>query len=202
MKLSPAPVDEETGPDPNRHQVVIQVGDIKGSPDPRYHQKWQVAVYARILEKMITDQGIPARVSHSGFIVSPQPGDRSLSAGKKHMFDLTPFLAAFPSLCHTLGQILAERPADADHRLQTRCTACSGFAGCYAQALSREEIQFLPALTKGELMALRDMGCTTLEKTARVLENMAKGSEDGRSDMKFHLSPGQRATLAGWCDAF
>jgi hypothetical protein len=202
LKLSPAPVDEETGPDPNRHQVVIQVGDIKGSPDPRYHQKWQVAVYARILEKMITDQGIPARVSHSGFIVSPQPGDRSLSAGKKHMFDLTPFLAAFPSLCHTLGQILAERPADADHRLQTRCTACSGFAGCYAQALSREEIQFLPALTKGELMALRDMGCTTLEKTARVLENMAKGSEDGRSDMKFHLSPGQRATLAGWCDAF
>jgi hypothetical protein len=135
----------------------------------------------------------PARVSHSGFIVSPKPGDPSLSAGKIHTFDLTPFLAAVPSLCHTLGRILADRPADADHRLQTRCTACSGFAGCYAQALSREEIQFLPALTKGELMALREMGCTTLEKTARVLENMAKGSEYGRSDMKSRLSPSDPA---------
>ncbi|MDT8378861.1 MAG: DEAD/DEAH box helicase [Desulfotignum sp.] len=202
LKLSLPRVDEETGPDRGRHQVVIQVGDIKGSPDPRYHQKWQVAVYAWILEKIITDHGIPARVSHSGFIISPQPGDRSLTAGKTHAFDLTPFLAAVPSLCHTLGRILADRPADADHRLKTRCTACSGFAGCYAQALSREEIQFLPALTKGELMALKEMGCTTLEKTARVLENMTEGGEDGRSDMKSRLSPGQRAKLAGWCHAF
>jgi superfamily II DNA/RNA helicase len=202
LKLVLPPVDDETGPDRGRHLVVIQVGDIKRSPEPRYYQKWQVAVYAQVLEKIVKDHHIPARVSHTGFIISPQPGDRSLTAGKSYTFDLTPFLAAFPSLCHTLGRILSERPADADHRLQTRCTACSGFAGCYAQALTGEEIQFLPALTKGELMALRDLDCTTLEKTARVLENMAEGGEDGRSDMKSHLSPGQRAKLAGWCDAF
>jgi hypothetical protein len=79
LKLSPAPVDEETGPDPNRHQVVIQVGDIKGSPDPRYHQKWQVAVYARILEKMITDQRRADGAQGDGL---HHPGKDGQSTGK------------------------------------------------------------------------------------------------------------------------
>ncbi len=202
LRLALEPVDDGSGTVRGRYPVVIEVGDIKRSPDPRYHQKWQVAFYALVLEKMITEHKIPARVSHCGFIVSPQPGDRSLTAGEIHKFDLTPFLAAFSSLCHTLGRILADQPAHADHRLQNRCTACSGFAGCYAGALAYEEIQFLPALTRGELMALRGLGCTTLEKTARVLENMADGGEEGPLAMKPRLSPGQREKLAGWCHAF
>jgi hypothetical protein len=202
LKLVLEPKDDGSGTDRSRHPVVIEVGDIKRSIDPRYHQKWQVAFYAQVLEKMITERGIPARVSHCGFIVSPQSGDRSLTAGKIHKFDLTPFLAAFPGLCHTLGRILANLPAHANHRLQTRCTACSGFSGCYAGALAREEIQFLPALTKGELMALRQLGCTTLEKTARVLENMADGGGEDPLAMKSRLSPGRQKKLAGWCHAF
>lgn len=202
LKLSLEPVDDGSGPDRGGHPVVIEVGDIKRSLDPRYHQKWQVAFYAQVLEKMITEHKIPARVSHTGFIVSPQSGDRSLTAGKIHRFDLISFLAAFPGLCHTLGRILADLPAHADHRLQSRCTACSGFSGCYAGALAREEIQFLPALTRGELMALRQQGCTTLEKTARVLENMSDGEKQTPLAMKPRISPGRQKKLAGWCHAF
>ncbi|MFN2436744.1 MAG: hypothetical protein ABR513_06610, partial [Desulfotignum sp.] len=40
LKLALAPVDDETGTDTGRHPVVIEVGDIKRSLGPRYHQKW------------------------------------------------------------------------------------------------------------------------------------------------------------------
>ncbi|MFU8768613.1 MAG: AAA domain-containing protein, partial [Desulfotignum sp.] len=202
LKLTLAPVDDETVTDRCRHPVVIEVGDIKRSPEPRYHQKWQVAFYARVLEKMVRDHSVPARVSHTGFIISPQPGDRSLAAGKIHRFDLTPFLAAFPSLCHSLGLILTDPPVHAGHRLQNRCTACSGFAGCYDQALFREEIQFLPALTPGELAALQRLGCNTLEKTAQALETKEDVQENSLLAGSPRLSPGQRRKLAGWCHAF
>ena len=204
LKLSTETVGDGPGTDRGRIRVKIEVGDIKRSPEPRYHQKWQVVFYAQVLDKIITERRIQARVSPWGFIVSPQPGGQSQTIGEVHRFDLAPFLAAFPSLCHTLGRIMADLPVHAHHRLQSRCTACSGFPGCYAGALASEDIQFLPVLTNGELRALRRLGCNTLEKTVKVLENLADGGKDNPSPRAIHpsLSPGQQTKLAGWCQAF
>ncbi len=48
---------------------------------------------------------------------------------------------------------------------------------------------------------MRGLGCTALEKTARVLENMADGGEQGPLVMNLRLSPGRQKKLAGWCHA-
>ena len=174
-------------------QAIIEAGDIKRSRTPGYHHKWQVAFYALALEQIIDRCKLPARVSPKGFIITPPPlGDvRETEPYQNHEFDLIPYMAALPTLLHHLGRVLSGLPVHADYRLQGLCTACSGFPGCYHNALVHDEIRFLPKLTRGELAALQQMGCTTLEQLPGALER-----ETGR------LSPGQQKKLIEWCDAF
>ncbi|WP_035239302.1 DEAD/DEAH box helicase [Desulfobacter vibrioformis] len=174
-------------------QTIIQAGDIKRSQKPGYHHKWQVAFYALALEQIIDRCNLPARVSSNGFIITPPPlGDvRETAPYQIHEFDLTPYMATLPTLLNHLGHVISSLPAHADYRLQNLCTACSGFPGCYHHALAHEDIRFLPQLTQGELAALKQMGCTTLEQLPGALENQAA-----------LLSPGQQKKLTGWGDAF
>ncbi|WP_020588434.1 DEAD/DEAH box helicase [Desulfobacter curvatus] len=174
-------------------QTIIEAGDIKRSQNPGYHHKWQVAFYALALEQIIDRCKLPARVSRKGFIITPPPlgGIRETAQYQIHEFDLIPYMAALPTLLHHLGRVLSGLPTHAGYRLQSLCTACSGFHGCYHHALAHEDIRFLPKLTKGELAALQQMGCTTLEKLPGALEKETN-----------QLSPGQQKKLLGWCDAF
>ena len=174
-------------------QAIIEAGDIKRSQKPGYHHKWQVAFYALALEQIIDRCKLPARVSRKGFIITPPPLDdiRVTEQYKIHEFDLTPYLATLPTLLHHLGHVLSNLPAQAGYRLQSLCSVCSGFPGCYHHALVHEQIRFLPKLTKGELAALQQMGCTTLEQLSGTLEKKT-----------VLLSPGQQKKLIGWCDAF
>ncbi|WP_462270842.1 DEAD/DEAH box helicase, partial [Desulfobacter sp.] len=183
LKLSPGKAGE----------AIIEAGDIKRSRIPGYHHKWQVAFYALALEQLIDHCKLPARVSGKGFIITPPPlGDvRETEPYQIHEFDLTPYMAALPTLLHHLGHVLSGLPVHAAYRLQSLCTACSGFPGCYHQALTCEEIRFLPKLTRGELAALQQMGCTTLEQLSGTLEQESVA-----------LSPGQQKKLMGWGDAF
>ncbi len=177
----------------NGEQAIIEAGDIKGSHKPGYHHKWQVAFYALALEQLIERYNLPARVSPKGFIITPAPRSerRKTEPYQIHEFDLTPYMATLPSLLHHLGQVLSSLPIHADYRLQSLCTGCSGFPGCYQHALTHEDIRFLPQLTRGELSALQQMGCTTLEQLPGALE---KGTA--------LLTSGQQKKLIGWCDAF
>ena len=173
--------------------AIIEAGDIKRSRTPGYHHKWQVAFYALALEQIIERSKLPARVSRKGFIITP-PSLGNVQKTEQyeiHEFDLTPYLETLPTLLHHLGHVLSGLPIHADYRLQSLCTACSGFPGCYHHALAHEDIRLLPQLTRGELAALQQMGCTSLEQLPGALEN-----ETGL------LSPGQQKKLMGWCDAF
>ena len=213
LVLSPAPVegDAETGADLPR--VVIAVGDIKSSRVPGYHHKWQVAFYALLLETILSCHHIPARVSRQGFIFTPsmpsaRGSARESAPYQSHAFDLTPYLAAFPMLFHGLAGFLYDPPAIADHRLQAHCISCSGFPACYHEALANEDVQFLPVLTRGELVTLRLMGCTTLARTHRMLKEISDRSgeispeTESRFSPEQRLSPGQIKKLMGWCNTF
>nr|WP_319393060.1 DEAD/DEAH box helicase [uncultured Desulfobacter sp.] len=174
-------------------QVIIEAGDIKRSRKPGYHHKWQVAFYAMALKQLIDHYKLPARVSGKGFIITPPLLDEAGETDQYqiHEFDLTPYLATLPTLLIHLGHVLSGLPAHAEYRLQSPCTSCSGFPGCYHQALTHEDIRLLPQLTKGELAALQQLSCDTFEQL--------HGAFKKETNL---LSPGQQKKLIGWCDAF
>ena len=174
-------------------QAIIEAGDIKRSNQPGYHHKWQVAFYALALKQFIDRYKLPARVSVKGFIITPPPLD-DVGETKQyqiHEFDLTPYLSALPTLLNHLGHVLSNLPVHAAYKLQRLCTCCSGFSGCYHQALIHEDIRFLPKLTRGELAALQQLGCSSLEQLSGVFEKECNP-----------LSPGRQKKLMGWRDAF
>jgi superfamily II DNA/RNA helicase len=183
LKLSP----EKSG------QAIIEAGDIKRSRKPAYHHKWQVAFYALALEQLIDRCKLPARVSRKGFIITPPPLDEvgETEQYQIHEFDLTPYRSTLPTLLNHLGHLISGLPAHATYRLQSLCTSCSGFSACYHHALIHEDIRFLPQLTKGELAAIKQLNCTTLEQLSGAFEKKTP-----------LLSPGQREKLIGWRDAF
>jgi len=229
--------DEQSKGDSGRNhapfRVIIGVGDIKNSRTPGYHHKWQVAFYARLLEEIIYEQGLPARVAPQGFLITP-PWDNPTAVADEsesgldaslpshgaggsslgqdfsrggfkyeiHEFDLGSYLAAFSMLFQTFLSILSTPPMEADHRLQSHCVSCDGFGFCHDHALEDEEIQFLPGLTPGELMKLRQAGCTTLEETHAILEKISTEPGDRASDAIMGFTPQQQKKLMGWCDAF
>ncbi|WP_457552783.1 DEAD/DEAH box helicase [Desulfobacula sp.] len=183
-------------------RVVIEVGDIKNHTSLRYHHKWQVAFYARLLEKIIHSHGIPVIVAKTGFLIA-----RSLKENityERHRFDLKSYQSAFPILLNTICFFLLRSPLVADHRLQSHCTFCDFFHYCYNNALENEDIQFLPGLTPGQLLKLRQMGCTTMIKTHAVLEKTSP--DNNKKDNKDALETGftleQKKQLLGQCTAF
>ncbi|MBF0235170.1 MAG: AAA family ATPase, partial [Desulfamplus sp.] len=111
---------------------------------------------------------------------------------EKHTFDLAPFMTAFPMLLETFYRTLsnifqfahvplphyqapmansqASLAHCIDYRLQPHCTLCEWFYKCYANALAKEDIQFLPGLTKGELLKLRKAKVTTIEGLHKTIE--------------------------------
>lgn len=172
--------------------ALLAVGDIKDSRAPHDNQKWQVAFYTFLLKELIRRQRLSGafRVAHEGFLLMrPRPGD---ATPEHHVFDLEPYLAAFPALLRNAGQVLANPPAEAAYQLQSHCTTCSYFEHCYREALQTEDILLMPQLTAGALEKLRVLGL----KTAAVAGDwFEKSTRESTSNDLF--SPTQRVRLAG-----
>ncbi|WP_300462353.1 DEAD/DEAH box helicase [Desulfobacula sp.] len=179
-------------------RVIIEVGDIKSSPSPRYHHKWQVAFSAWLLKKIITSHGISARVAKTGFIIIHSSG-KSI---QKDGFDLTAYLAAFPMLLKNFHSFLSRPAAAADHRLQSHCVSCDWFSSCYHTALESEDIQFLPGLTPGELLKLRQMGCVTMAQIHAAFETISSDNREDPQDVETGFSLEQKRRISGQCAAF
>lgn len=181
-----------------KKRVVIEVGDIKSTTSPRFHHKWQVTFYAWLLKKIINSHGICAGVAETGFLITRSSGKNI--PYEKNGFDLKAYLAAFPILFKTLYSLLSRSPSVADHRLGSHCVSCDWFSVCYYTAIESEDIQFLPGLTPGELLKLRQMGCATIAQTHTTLEKMSSDKDPESLGTGFALE--QKEQLLGRCAAF
>jgi hypothetical protein len=153
--------------------VFLQVGDIKDSPVPYYSQKWQTAFYALLLKESIRLQLLPVgvEVSDTGFLLlRGDPADAG-SGPALHLFDLEPFLSAFPALFQNIGEVLLQGPAGANCHLQGCSTTCPYFEACYREALEVEDIQFFPRLTRGELLKMRQLGLASMEEAGKWFDD-------------------------------
>ncbi len=160
-------------------QVNLEVGEIKASLSPRFHHKWQVAFYAFLLEQTIGNAGFtgPISVSERGFLVLPS--SKEDAPVEEHLFDLPPYLAAFPTLIRNLEDILSHNARKAGFHLRRHCTHCPWFDGCYGEALQTADIQFLPHLTPGEL----DLFEAANLKTIREAETLPTVPQQNQSGM-------------------
>lgn len=185
--------------------AIIEVGDIKSSLSPRYHHKWQVAFYALLLEKIISSHNISARVAQTGFILTRASGKHAQEKScfyHRHRFELKAYQAAFSTVLKTFCTVLSGPASDADHRLQPHCVSCDWFLCCYQFALKNEDIQFLPGLTSGELLKLRQMGCATMAQTHAVFEKTAPEDTDDFPDAQTGFGLEQKKRISGKCTAF
>ena len=153
---------------------VLTVGEIKNSHGPRFHHKWQTAFYAFLLKKMIASQKINGSVaiSNRGFLPKIKRGPAREKTGKvvEHEFDLHPYLAAFPALIQNLDAIISKNAKGAEFQLKRHCTDCQWFNFCYQEALNREEIQFFPNLSPGQLEQLRALDLKSMDRAEQWLE--------------------------------
>ena len=169
---------------------LLAVGDIKDSRTPRDNQKWQVAFYTFLLKELIRRRQLPAtlRVAREGFLIMrPRPGG---TMPEQHVFDLDPYLTAFPALFRNVEQVLAKPPAEAAYQLQPHCTTCPYFEHCYREALQTEDMLLLPQLTAGALEKLRILDLKTVTAAGAWFD----AQESTTNDL---FSPAQRVRLEG-----
>ncbi|MBF0200341.1 MAG: DEAD/DEAH box helicase [Desulfamplus sp.] len=167
------------------HGIVLEVGDIRNSRKPLYHHKWQVAFYAVLLQKIMDNHGIGARVSSRGFLITRPKNPMDNAVYENHTFDLTPFTTALPVLMENIYGILSslsDGECKPDYRLQTHCTLCHWFSLCYGNAIANNDIQFLPEVTAGTLMKLKKMGINTVKE----LHNICQGFDNHKDGLPLH----------------
>ncbi len=167
--------------------VVLQVGDIKNSRRPYETQKWQVAFYAYILDRVIAQHELPMCVASSGFLILRS--SRHDKTPEPHIFDLEPYLAALPTLFRNMNSILQRAPARARYHLQTHCTTCPNFEACYRDAL-QEDIQLVPHLSAGALQKFRQCDLKTIASAHAWFESVSVSGDD-------LFSPHQKTQLSG-----
>jgi superfamily II DNA/RNA helicase len=161
-----------------KEKTLLQVGDIKSSSVPRYYQKWQVAFYAFLLKTLIhTDMArfqslAPSRnqsfacevkVADTGFLLIRSPLN---DAPQRHTFDLRPYMTTFKAIFRNLNTCLSGSPSSTFWQLQKHCTNCPYLEFCYQQAMTQEDVQFIPHLTFGTLQKIRTLGMKSLEETS------------------------------------
>jgi hypothetical protein len=161
-----------------KEKTLLQVGDIKSSFAPRYYQKWQVAFYAFLLKTLIHSDIAPlqalapprnlsfacgVKVADTGFLLIRS---RLNDAPQRHTFDLRPYMTTFKAIFRNLNTCLSGSPSRAFWQLQKHCTGCPYFEFCYQQALTEEDVQFIPYLTSGALQKIRSLGMKSLEETS------------------------------------
>ena len=149
---------------------LLTVGEIKNSQAPRFHHKWQTAFYAFLLKKMTASIEIHESIviSNRGFLVLPTQKE----SGKmvEHEFDLHPYLAAFPALIRNLDDVISKNAREAGFQLKRHCVYCQWFNYCYQEALNREDLQFLPNLSPGQLDQLRALNISSIDQTREWLD--------------------------------
>ncbi|HDZ76140.1 MAG TPA: DEAD/DEAH box helicase, partial [Desulfobacteraceae bacterium] len=147
------------------NHFLLQVGDIKSSDQPRYHQKWQVAFYAWLLQQLIENRrkktDVHLRVADNGFILTPSGND---DLARRHVFALKPYLDSVPAVLQNFKTVLAMLPGETSWHLRKHCAGCPGFTSCYQQALTEEDIQFIPGISRGVLQKMRALGVNTLQQ--------------------------------------
>jgi len=156
-----------------RGQLVIAPGDIKSSAAARYDQKAQVAFYGLLLEGALPEG---AALADEGFLILwPLPG-----GPPRVDLPLAPWLELAPDTLALLQALLATSPESLDWRLGPVCAACPFVGRCLPEALSRDEVQLLPGLRRGELEALHRLGIHRLEgvaaQTERELSHLVGGA--------------------------
>lgn len=166
---------------------VLQVGDIKNSRRPYETQKWQVAFYAYILDRVIAQHELPMRVASSGFLMLRS--SRHDKTPEPHIFDLEPYLTALPTLFRNMNSVLQRAPARARYHLQTHCTTCPNFEACYRDAL-QEDIQLVPHLSAGALQKFRQCDLKTITSAHAWFDSVSVSEDD-------LFSPRQKTQLSG-----
>jgi superfamily II DNA/RNA helicase len=169
---------------------LLEVGDIKSSFVPHYHQKWQVAFYAFLLNSLMHSKkgALQAKVADQGFLFIPSPLN---GAPQCHSFDLRPYLTTFAAIFRNLNVCLSDSPFNAFWQLRNHCTDCAYFKFCYQQALTGEDVQFLPRLTRGALQKMRSLGLKSLDEALAwfTASGKEKGSGTGRPDSSCRNTP-------------
>lgn|GEM_PF-399133 len=170
---------------------LLETGDIVDGFGPLLDRKWRTAFHALLLKECIRAGALPANaeVSGAGFLITR--GGMGTSDPVMLSFDLEPFMAAFPAIFQNVGDVFLNPPERSAYRLDTRCTSCPCFNTCYRQALREEDVQFLPAVTRGTLWKLRQTGLSTVEEAGK----MAFKSSDP-------FGPQERERLSGCLEAF
>ena len=88
----------------------------------------------------------------------------------EHEFDLHPYLAAFPALIQNLETVISKNAREAGFQLKRHCVYCQWFNFCYQEALNREDLQFLPNLSPGQLDQLRALDLKCMDTAKQWLE--------------------------------
>ncbi len=151
--------------------VVLTIADIKDSAEPRYHQQWQVAFYAALLQQWLAQHtfALPVRVSAHGVLwTRPEsgPATQISDAPSRHEFELAPYLDVFPILTQHVTEVLRTPATHVTWQLQPHCATCAYVDTCYRQALSAEDVMLTPHLTPGARLKLQDRHIVSLDGAA------------------------------------
>ena len=148
-------------------EIYLQIGDIKSTLRPHYDQKWQVAFYAFLLERLLADdpQFSRFKVAEKGFLITLSPETGSDELSRRHDFALQPYLDTFPAIWKNFHSALANSPEKVSWQLKQHCLNCSCFEFCYEQVLAEEELQLIPRLSSGNLQKLRSLGLLSFKQT-------------------------------------
>src|SRR4051812_30851557 len=126
-------------PDPSHMGPRFRIIDIKSASIERFTQKVQVYLYARLLDEIVREEGIPGSVDLNEGAVwlgdQTEPTPFSFA-------DLAPLMETF--LREDLPHILSTPTADAFWHLQYRCEWCDYYDHCRAEADTKKDISLVP----------------------------------------------------------
>jgi hypothetical protein len=165
-------LDGESGPS-------FRLIDVKATRVATTFHKAQVAFYARMLEAVLRDAGLPGRIDPIGSIWRiPDDDDGRSDEWQEENFALTPYLRLVDDFCQRLLPVIAAKKVGAGQdetffHIYFKCEQCDYLPHCAraidpALAADRIDISAVPGLTYEAKRNLWAIGVRNVERLAEA----------------------------------
>jgi len=179
----------------NRLQVLV--ADVKASRRERMEHRLQVATYARMIESLAGENGVPLGAVEGSVLHIQEDGSIPALDPDEPSFDLDSYRTIVERLVtdpdSVVNRILELPFEEVSYHLGYKCDGCLYNAICMYDTAERLDLSLVPYMSAVEKRVLRGAGFETVPELASLMILPERGS--GERELK--VAPGQEETVGG-----
>jgi hypothetical protein len=180
--------------DTENGQLRLLVGDVKSTRKDKVQHRLQVAIYVRLLDKMLKAAG--ENPLFEGAVIRRDTDGALQNPESVLPFDLQPYFAAIDRLIEALDRVDSADADDLHYYIDHKCDGCLFNPICLVESAERQDLALVPFVESTDKRTLAAHGIRTIKDLAGLKVLPARPENGGTPpDREIKTAPGKETLV-------